>query len=311
MVSPDGSRVYAGFNGAGFSVFGRDPSTGELSLLGEAPTNPGAGPLEFPAIASRRDGANLCGVDSQSNTLFQYALSGGVVTEQQSYQVLPDTAEAKDPTSLILSPDGSSVYVLTYGVQYGTGVGVQTDGQINAFERSPSTGNLALIQTTAIDAHSADQGVVGNESVMSPDGKFIYVASNASGGIDMLSRNTSTGIVTDEGRQGSLNGGVALATSPNGNYVFETGPPTSSSSNASEIDVLERNAVTGDLTKVDGVNGASGLSDMWGLAVSPDGICVYATNLKIKLPARVPRTGSGFTEFLGGTAGGLIFVADT
>lgn len=36
-----------------------------------------------------------------------------------------------------------------------------------------------------------------------------------------------------------------------------------------------------------------------------------ATNLKIELPARVPKTGSRFTEFLGGVEGGLIFVADT
>ena len=36
-----------------------------------------------------------------------------------------------------------------------------------------------------------------------------------------------------------------------------------------------------------------------------------ATNLKIEFPARIPKTGSGFTEFLGGTGGGLILVSDS
>ncbi|HTX32358.1 MAG TPA: beta-propeller fold lactonase family protein [Solirubrobacteraceae bacterium] len=277
IVSPNGSTVYSGFNGAGFSVFSRDPNTGELTLLGEAPTSSGGGPLEFPALAISPDGASLYGVDSQSNTLFQYAPASGGVTEQQSYPVLANTAQAKDPTSALVSPDGSSVYVLTYGVQYGTGVGVSTDGQINAFQRNPSTGNLTLIQTAPIDPHSADQGVVGNQSVMSPDGKFIYVASDA--GIDALGRNASTGAVGAPARQTSgLNAGMALAISPDGNYVYLTGPPSSSSSDASEIAVLQRNASTGNLTPETPVNNMSGLSDMWGITVSPDGNCVYATS---------------------------------
>ncbi len=275
IVSPNGSTVDAGFGGAGFSAFSRDPSTGELSLQGDAAPTSAGGPLEFPAIAASPDGANVYGVDSQSNTLFQYAPTSGGVTEQESYPVLADTSEAKDPTSLVVSPDGSSVYVLTYGVQYGTGVGVSTDGKISAFVRNPSTGNLALTQTAPIDVGSASQGIVGEQPVLSPDGNFIYVTSNASGGIDMLNTSDLGAAPT---REGTLNGGIAIAMSPDGNYVLETGPPSSSSSNAREIAVLSRNASTGTLTQLDEVNDVSGLSDMWGLAISPGSKCVYATS---------------------------------
>jgi hypothetical protein len=275
IVSANGLTVYAGSGGAGFSVFSRNPSTGELSLQGEAPTTSSGGPLEFPAIAASLDGANVYGVDSQSNTMFQYAPTTGGVTEQASYPVLADTSQAKDPTSLVISPDGLRVYVLTYGVQYGTGVGVTTDGAINAFARNPSTGNLTLIQTAPVDADSASQGIVAEQPVLSTDGKFIYVTSNALGGIDML--NTSD-LGATPAREGTLNAGTAIAMSPDGNDVLETGPPSSSGSNASEIAVLSRDPSTGNLTQVSGVNDVSGLGDMWGLAMSPGGNCVYATS---------------------------------
>jgi 6-phosphogluconolactonase (cycloisomerase 2 family) len=107
--------------------------------------------------------------------------------------------------------------VLTYGVQYGSS-GVASDGKISAFHRDPSTGNLTLVQTTPLDTSSNFGGAVGIDPVMSPDGKFIYVTSpSALGGVYVLSRNTTTGAVTVQERDGSLNGGNALAISPDGN----------------------------------------------------------------------------------------------
>ena len=282
VVSPNGNLVYAGFNGVGFSVFSRDPSTGQLSVLGEAPGAPTGGGLFNPSLAVSPDGANVYGVDGQGNELLQYAPASGGVASQQSYPVLADTTVAKDPITLTVSPDGSSVYVLTYGVLYGSS-GVTSDGKINVFQRDPGTGDLTLVQTTPLDTSSNFGGAVGNDAVMSPDGKFIYVSSeNATGGIYVLSRDTTTGMVTVLERDGNLNAGNALAISPDGNYVYETGAPSTSSSASSAISVLSRDASTGLLTPVDevqnGANGVSGLSDMWSVAVSPDGNCLYATS---------------------------------
>ncbi len=282
VVSPDGTRVYAGFNGVDFSVFSRDSSTGQLSVLGEAPGAPTGGGLFNPSLAVSPDGANVYGVDGQGNQLLQYAPASGGTTTPLSYPVLADMTVAKDPITLTVSPDGSSVYVLTYGVQYGSS-GVSSDGKINVFQRDVSTGNLTLAQTTPLDTSPNFGGAVGTEAVMSPDGKFIYVSSeNAAGGIYVLSRNTATGTVTVQERDGNLNAGNALAISPDGNYVYETGTPSESSSMSSAISVLSRSASSGKLTPVgeiqNGGDGVSGLSDMWGLAVSPDGRCLYATS---------------------------------
>lgn len=63
IVSPDGKLLYAGFNGIGFSVFSRDPSTGQLSVLEEAPGAPTGGGLFNPSLAVSPDGANIYGVD--------------------------------------------------------------------------------------------------------------------------------------------------------------------------------------------------------------------------------------------------------
>jgi DNA-binding beta-propeller fold protein YncE len=139
---------------------------------------------------------------------------------------------------LTVSPDGSSVYVLTYGVQYGSS-GVTSNGKINAFHRDPSSGNLTLVPTTPLDSSPNFGGAIGVDPVVSPDGNFIYVTSpSATGGIYVLSRNTTTGAVTVQERDGALNGGNALAISPDGNYMYETGPPSPSSSVSSAISVL-------------------------------------------------------------------------
>jgi 6-phosphogluconolactonase (cycloisomerase 2 family) len=275
--------VYAGFNGVGFSVFSRDPSTGQLSVLGDAPTVSTGGPLEDPSIAVSPDGANVYGIDGSDNQLMQYAPASGGLVSQQSYPVLANTTVAKDPTDLAVSPDGSSVYVLTYGVQYGTGIGVSSDGKINAFQRDPSTGNLTLVQTTPLGA----PGGAAFDPVISPDGKFVYVAGSFNGSpggsVAVLSRDPSTGAVAVVGDDGDLNGGLAIAMSPDGNFVYEAGPFTTGGTNVSNaISVLARNPATGRLTPVsrleNGVNGVSGLSEMWSVAVSPDGRCLYATS---------------------------------
>jgi hypothetical protein len=88
IVSPDGTRVYAGFNGVGFSVFSRDPTTGELTALGDAPGAPTGGGLFNPSLVLSPDGANAYGVDGQGNQLLEYAPTSGGLTAQQSYPVL-------------------------------------------------------------------------------------------------------------------------------------------------------------------------------------------------------------------------------
>jgi 6-phosphogluconolactonase (cycloisomerase 2 family) len=283
-ISPDGARVYTGFNGVSFSVYGRDASTGRLTLLGASPDTPTGGALFHPSIAVSPDSANIYGVDGEGNHLWQYAPASEGVVSQQSYPVREDPTIAKDPITLAVSPDGTGVYVLTYGYS-SSGPGVVSRGAVTAFQRDAGSGDvsgggsLSLVGTTVVDCCG-----IAIDPVVSPDSKFVYIADSAvRGGIVVLSRNTSTSALTQRGNDGDLNGGTALAISPDGKFVYEAGTPSSQTSfGASAISVLTRDPTTGRLIPIDtiqdGVGGVSGLSNIASLAVSNDGRCLYATS---------------------------------
>jgi len=270
--------VYVGFDGLGFSVYGRDASTGVLTLLGDAPGAPSGGGLFDPSIAVSPGSTNIYGVDGQDNELLQYDTAGGGVVAQQSYPVLAGTTTAKDPVTVTTSPDGTSVYVLTYGYGPADSPAITSRGAITAFQRNPANGNLSLAGTTIVDCCG---GVV--DPIVAPDGKFVYIAdSGASGGVVVLSRDTTTGALTLLGIDGDLNGALAIAMSPDGSFIYEAGPPSQTSSASSAVSVLARNTATGRLTPVseieNGAGGVSELSDIWSLAASNDGNCLYATS---------------------------------
>jgi hypothetical protein len=139
------------------------------------------GGLFDPAIVSSPDGANVYGVDGQSNALLQYAPSTGGVVQQQTYPVLADPTIAKDPITLATSPDGSSVYVLTYGVQ---------------FTRNATTGGL-MFDGAVVEGSGDVTGLADARDVaVSPDGKNVYVASPGDGGVAVFIRNPTTCVPT-------------------------------------------------------------------------------------------------------------------
>jgi hypothetical protein len=318
-VSADDARLYVGFNGVSFSVYNRDPSTGRLTLLGPSPDVPTGGGLFHPSIAVSPDSANIYGVDGEANHLWQYAPASGGVLSQQSYPVRQDPTIAKDPITLAISPDGTGVYVLTYG--YGSGgPGIVSRGAVTAFQRAAGNGDVAgsgsltLVGTTTFDCCG-----VAIDPVVSPDSKFVYIADSAvSGGVVVLSRNTSTSAVTQLGNDGNLNGGVAVAISADGAFVYEAGVVPQSSLGASAISILTRDPTTGRLMPIrtiqNGVGGVSGLSNIASLAVSNDGQCLYATSRpegSLATFKRDPATGAlTFAGVLTEGSGGVNGLAD-
>lgn len=319
-VSADGARVYVGFNGVSFSVYSRDPNTGRLTLLGPAPEQPAGGALFHPSIAVSPDNANVYGVDGEGNHLWQYAPASGGVVSEQSYPVREDPTIAKDPITLAISPDGTGVYVLTYGYS-SSGPGIVSRGAVTAFQRNAGSGgtagggSLSLVGTTPVDCCG-----VALDPVVSPDSKFVYIADTAViGGIVVLSRNTSTSAFTQLGNDGDLNGGTAVAISPDGKFVYEAGMPKQPSPGASAISILARDQTTGRLTPTgnsirDGVGGVSGLSNIASVAISNDGRCLYATSRpegSLATFTRDPATGAlTFAGVLIDGSGGVNGLAD-
>lgn len=143
---------------------------------------------------------------------------------------------------------------------------------------------IECIDGFALD--SADAGVV------SPDGKHVYVAAQASDAVAVLARDKQTGALTpagcisETGSGGACTDGVALNTpravaiSPDGKHVYVA------AASSSAVVALARDKVTGLLTPAGCVSDTGsggvctdgiGLSFASHVAVSPDGKHVYVT----------------------------------
>jgi DNA-binding beta-propeller fold protein YncE len=123
-----------------------------------------------------------------------------------------------------------------------------------------------------------------SDTVVSPDGKHVYATAFASGGGSVVaaSRNPANGQLTfiddyleaDPEIEG-IGGAEAIAISPDGKNVYVAGFDTDS------IARFDRNATTGELNMVEAyVDGNAGITNLGGamdVAVSPDGLSVYAT----------------------------------
>ena len=114
------------------------------------------------------------------------------------------------------------------------------------------------------------------------DGMQLYAAGSGDSALAVFARDAATGALTfvEEDKQGTagiegLGGVSALAVSPDGLNVYAAGTQDDS------VAVFARDAATGALSFVererDSVDGVGGLAGVNAVAVSPDGLNVYAS----------------------------------
>jgi len=158
--------------------------------------------------------------------------------------------------------------------------------------------SLSLLLAAARPIHAADglayvgtqhdgSGVGGLHSAdalaLSPDGTTLYVAGSGDSALAVFSRDAATGALTfvEEDKQGNfgvegLGGASAVTVSPDGLSVYAAGTQDDS------VAVFGRDPGTGALSfverKRDSVDGVTGLAGVNAVAVSPDGLNVYATS---------------------------------
>ncbi|MFC1726539.1 beta-propeller fold lactonase family protein, partial [candidate division KSB1 bacterium] len=288
-ISPDGKHVYVGaWDDYAVVIFSRDPATNELTYLGykQDPSMGGSseGLSATAGITVSPDGAHVYATGFYDNELVVFSRdpeTGALTwveyqrnTEDHGGGVVSNMAAAHD---VVVSPDGKHVYV----------AGAGNDAVVE-FSRNPATGKLTFVGSIT----QTDIGGTGLDDnrylTISHDGKHVYSASSIDDAVTVLSRNSTTGVLTfvEYRKHGVDNGGgmvdgldtpYGLAVSRDGNYLYVI----TNTSNA--LTVFKRNPSTGSLTyietHVDGTNGIDGLgtSDYQGLAVSPDGINVYGT----------------------------------
>ncbi len=218
-VSPDGANVYVGaFFGNAVATFDRDPSTGLLTqpaddtgCITEAPTaNCATGvALASPeGMAVSENGAYVYVATAVSNAVVVLARdpSTGALTQAADGTGCITDADLAGCTTgvqlaganaVAVNPDSGDVYVTSL-----------TSNSLTSFSSSGSAGLtqkpgtsgctvfLVAVGCSFARALSAPEGVA-----VSPDGVSVYVAAFASGAIDVLDRNTTSGDLAQKPRR--------------------------------------------------------------------------------------------------------------
>ncbi len=212
-ISPDGRHVYVTCDNAGSDgiiIFSRDQNTGELTEVGSivdggldaAGNTVGniAGTVkvvvssdnEFVYVASRFD---------DSVSVFERDRNTGNLTLVQE---LFDAVDLNGASQLTLSPNGDFLYVGLF-----EGIAVYS---INA-----ATGLLTHVENVDADSLSDMR-----EMAITPDGKYLYAASNFDGKLNVFSRNTTTGELTFQSATNTYGTPSGLTISPDGSKLYMT-----------------------------------------------------------------------------------------
>ena len=281
-VSPDGMNVYAATNtDDAVLVFDRDPATGAVQQKGGvagciSDTGTAGQCVDGRALQGARsvvvspDGASVYAVGylDDSVIVFDRDLGSGALTQKAGAAGCISDSGAAGCTdgsalggahALVVSPDGASVYVASYGA-----------GAVAVFDRDPGTG--ALTQKPGAAGCLGDQVECSEGTALgaatgiasSPDGASIYVSAGGPDAVAVFDRDLSgvltqlpgaAGCISSEGSGGGCASGVALGdawavtVSPDGANVYVAAP------SAGGLSVFDRDPATGALTQQAGAAG--------------------------------------------------------
>jgi DNA-binding beta-propeller fold protein YncE len=314
-VSPDGRNVYvASGNSNAIAVFTRNPSTGALTqttgatgCIAEGGANGcavGTGLVHPNSVAVSADGRDVYATSLLSNSIvaLQRNSSTGALTQIGCIAAAANRGctagrALRGPDVVAVSRDGRNVYV-----------GAFTGNAVAIFARSASNGKLSQpVGAAGCIASGGGGGCASGIAMLNPeglavsgDGKNVYIAAPGSSALDVLSRNASTGALTQAtggsgcftnspltgcttGRQ--LDAADAVAVSSDGKSVYVTTLLSRSVANfmrASNGHLTQPTGTTGCAIYVLAVACTLGraLQSPEGLAVSPDGANVYAVSFQ-------------------------------
>jgi DNA-binding beta-propeller fold protein YncE len=310
-VSPDGESVYAAGGGA-ITRFDRDPATGALTPQGcfdDDDNMAGVCAQDTDgldgarAVAVSPDGASVYVATSNDDAIvrFDRDTDTGALTPQGCVDdddsgtedgCAQSTSGLGNAFELAVSPDGTSVYVVSTG-----------DDAIVRFDRNTETDVGALTPQECVDDDETGTDTCGSETdglgdvgaaAVSPDGTSVYAASSVDDAVVRFDRDTGTGILTPQGcvqdqvtgpepdpcagTAPGLDGAISVTVTPDDASVYVA------SANADAVVGFDRDteADVGAIAFLTCVGGGSCGQDAPGfdlvrsVAVSPDGRTVYA-----------------------------------
>ncbi len=277
-VSPDGAHVYVVSEGDNaIAAFERTSSTGEV-LFVEAEFD-GSGGVDgldgarYLALSS--DGANVYVASRIDNAVAVFSRDSGtgeLTYDESHFDDLGGVDGLDSASGVAVSPDGAHVYAVG-----------QADNAIAAFTRDQLTGALTFDGALYDGVDSVEGLGTVRGVVVSPDGSHVYTSSQGDNAVTVFSRDGGTGALTfvevqadGSGDVDGLAGAREVAVSATGAYVVATG------TGEDEIPLFARDQSAGSLTfdhvVADGAGGVDGLNGVRGIAISPDGLHVYAVS---------------------------------
>ncbi len=232
-VSGDGKSVYA--LGTGNNILwtlNRNPATGALQAVQTLTSAPTTFNLAYlTSVTPSPDGNTVYGVSPEDGALATLVRNAqgnlvlqSVILEGEQFPGNQVVTGLSVPVATALSPDGSTVYVLSQG-----------DSAISIFSRnynisSPDYGQLSFVGTVSDPALATGTGLT-----VSPDGQSVYVTTNSSPEVVLFQRNPTSGMLTlvpsivETGDATTLqaleniNDPSAVAISPDSSTVYITG----------------------------------------------------------------------------------------
>jgi DNA-binding beta-propeller fold protein YncE len=327
-LSPDGRHVYvASYGSHAVAVFARARRNGDLEQLPGrrgCVGHEGAGPcasaraLARPsAVAVSPDGGNVYVAASGSNSLavFERNRRTGALRQlpgakgclsQLAGGGCFDGRALNEPVAVAVSPDGARVYVA--GRRFPSAVAVLQRARDGALTQQ--SGEAGCVSQGESEGCATARALRSPEDVVvSPDGRFVYVAGMRSNAVAVL-RSGPEGLTQLEGAEAcmartavegcatgrGLRGPVELSIAPDGRDLY------TASSLGDAVAVLRRNRTTGELRQPRGRKGCisqggtggrcivgRALDEVWGVATSPDGRNVYAVSARVNAMGIIAR----------------------
>jgi DNA-binding beta-propeller fold protein YncE len=331
-LSPDGATAYLASSFAaggsplgGVMIFDRDPASGALrhrlgqaGCIGEVTAPPGEAPacavgrslLLASALVVSQDGRHVYVAgsggngglavldrDLSSGALAQRAGRGGCVLNTGTRGTCADGKALDFPISIVLSPDGTSLYVASL-----------LSSSLTVFDRDTATGAIrqksgragCMTESGSRGRCTRGRALLGAHSVAaSPDGRNVYVASIDRGAVAVFDRDRATGRLTQKrGRHGciskdathrrciqakALRNANGVTVSPDGKNVYVTAFLSDSLAifdRRSGGALVQKRGRAGCVSET-GHDGAcangTALRGATSVAVAPDGRTVYAS----------------------------------
>ncbi len=253
-----------------------DTATVTITVTGTAPTIELIDVLSRPeAVAFTPDGRRAYVVNRFDNavTVIDTATSTVIDTDPVASGVNPIfLGNGNDPVAIAISPNGTRAYVANSGTNTVTIIDTVNNKIVDA---NPAT--------QAVDAIRVFNGSTPEGIVVSPGGRYVYVANRLSG-VTVIDTLPTTPIIVDANPAtpdvidtitGVGANSKAVAISSDGRYLYVI-----NATQVSIIDTVALKTVDTDPTTpgtVDPITIGTG-SNLTGVAVSADGSKVYVTN---------------------------------